>query len=167
MNRTAFFSLLSATILIAGCDSSWPSGHVCDQELPLTFAGMLGLGIPNDTGGFSPLIGQACSQHDFDDDDIPAGGDVNDAVDEYDWDLEGEDEGWAGPCVYKPPGSYGNPSPPGEWGYEYDGGCRSYWKERLVDACARWDAGELQAYVAESDMGLEEEAYAAYCWAVE
>lgn len=159
-----FASLRSSLVLLialaAGCSSEgWPSGHVCDQELPITFPGMLGLGIPNGDDTFTPLLGQACGQFDYDDDDVPAGGDVLDAVNEYDSDLEGEAFGWVEECVYVPPEGY-NPYSV-DRAYDYDEGCRMYWRGRLEEACAGFDAGTVG--VAPSDLDFEIEAYELYC----
>lgn len=159
--RTIALSLLAFIFsIITGCSSEgWPSGHVCDQDLPITFSGMLGMGIPNGDGTYAQMLGQACSQHDYDDDDVPAGGDVNDRVDEYDYNLEGEDEGWIAACIYVPPEGYDPYSVDRE--YDYNEGCRWYWRDRLEVHCAEYEQGTLRT--AEGNMVFEDAAYTAYC----
>ena len=63
--RTIAISLLSIVLATSCSSEGWPSGHVCDQDLPITFSGMLGLGIPPEEGDeladYTPLLGAACT----------------------------------------------------------------------------------------------------------
>ncbi len=166
-----FFSLVSTTL--PGCirAEGWPPGHTCDQELPIKFGGMLSMGIPNEDGEtFSTLISPCGDGHDYDDDGVPAGGDYNDTVYEYDWSLEGEDEGWVMACRVSPSSIPGSDQPTGweEYEYQYSWGCAVYWYTRLRVSCEAWEAGtpilgDGSGYAAE-DYQYEEDAYSSYCW---